>query len=103
MKANDKSGRIFKQGERKYAEGEQHKNIANRCFESCREYKLKYRIESVNRVLDFIRNEYRAGRICDLETLLCHCQNKLNGNIDGIELTLDKGKPFEILKVGESD
>ena len=63
----------------------------------------KYRMESVNRVLDFIRSEYRVGRICDLETLLCHCQNKLNGNIDGIELTLDKGKPFEILKVGDSE
>lgn len=63
----------------------------------------KYRIESVNRVLDFIRSEYTAGRICDLETLLCHCQNKLNGNIDGIELTLDKGEPFKILKVGGSE
>ena len=63
----------------------------------------KYRIESVNRVLDFIRSEYTADRICDLETLLCHCQNKLNGNIDGIELTLDKGKPFEILKGGDSE
>ena len=64
---------------------------------------VKYRIESVNRVLDFIRDEYRAGRICNLETLLCHCQNKLNGNIDGTELTLDKGKPFKILKAGGSE
>lgn len=64
---------------------------------------VKYRMKSVSRVLDFIRSEYRAGRICDLETLLCHCQNKLNGNIDGTELTLGKGKPFEILKVGESE
>lgn len=64
----------------------------------------KYRKESVNRVLDFIRSEYRAGRICDLETLLCHCQNKLNGNIDGTELDLDehlRGVPFE--KVGENE
>lgn len=51
---------------------------------------VKYRIESVNRVLDFIRDEYKAGRICDLEILLCHCQNKLNGNIDGMELDLDE-------------
>lgn len=61
----------------------------------------KYRKESVNRVLDFIRSEYRAGRICDLELLLCHCQNKLNGNIDGVELDFDehlRGVPFE--KVG---
>lgn len=64
---------------------------------------IKYRMKSANRVLDFIRSEYNAGRICDLETLLCHCQNKLNGNIDGTELTLDKGKPFEILNVGDSE
>lgn len=63
---------------------------------------VKYRMESVKRVLDFIRSEYRADRICDLETLLCHCQNKLNGNLDGIELDLDehlRGVPFE--KVGD--
>ena len=60
-----------------------------------------YRVDSVDRVLDFIRSEYRKGRLCDLETLLCHCQNKLNGNIDGTELTLDEGEPFEILKVGD--
>lgn len=62
-----------------------------------------YRADSVDRVLDFIRSEYRQGRMCDLETLLCHCQNKLYGNIDGTELTLDKGKPFKILKVGGSE
>ena len=59
---------------------------------------VKYRMESTKRVLDFVRSEYRAGRICDLEILLCHCQNKLNGNIDGTELDLDKhfrGVPFK--------
>lgn len=66
-------------------------------------FAYNYRVDSVDRVLDFIRSEYRQGRLCDLETLLCHCQNKLNGNIDGTELTLDKGRPFEILKVGESN
>jgi hypothetical protein len=65
---------------------------------------VRYRIESVDRVLDFIRSEYKAGRVCDLEVLLCHCQNKLNGNIDGIELDLDehlRGVPFK--KVGENN
>ena len=65
---------------------------------------VKYRMESAKRVLDFIRSEYRAGRICNLEILLCHCQNKLNGNIDGTELDLDehlRGVPFE--KVGENN
>lgn len=63
-----------------------------------------YRKKSVNRVLDFVRSEYRAGRICDLETLLCHCQNKLNGNLDGTELDLDehlRGVSFK--KVGDSE
>lgn len=98
-----KAEEYLNKAKEKYAEGEQYKNIARQCFESCREYKLEYRIESVNRVLDFIRGEYRAGRICDLETLLCHCKDKLNGNIDGTELTLDKGEPFKILKVGDSE
>ena len=65
---------------------------------------IKYRMKSANRVLDFIRSEYRAGRICDLETLLCHCQNKLNGNLDGTELDLDehlRGVSFK--KVGKDD
>lgn len=87
----------------RYAEGEKYGELANSCFKSSDDYKLAYRLKSVDRVLDFIRSEYRADRICDLEALLCHCQNKLNGNIDGTELTLDKGKPFEILEVGGSE
>lgn len=87
-----------------YKKGEEHKELANKHFNNYAELIAIYRIESVNRVLDFIRGEYRAGRICDLETLLCHCQNKLNGNIDGTELDLDehlRGVPFE--KVGDSE
>ena len=81
-----------------YKKGEDYKGLANKCFNNYAELIAIYRIESVNRVLDFIRDEYRAGRICDLETLLCHCQNKLNGNIDGTELDLDeylRGVPFK--------
>lgn len=59
----------------------------------------QYRIKSVDRVLDFIRTEYRAGRVCNLETLLCHCQNKLLGNIDGVELSLDES--YEGVKIGK--
>ena len=66
-------------------------------------FAYRYRADSVDRVLDFIRSEYRQGRLCNLEVLLCHCQNKLNGNIDGTELMLDKGKPFEILKVDDAE
>nr|DAM18525.1 MAG TPA: hypothetical protein [Bacteriophage sp.] len=87
-----------------YKKGEEYKELANKHFNNYAELIAIYRIESVSRVLDFIRDEYRAGRICDLETLLCHCQNKLNGNIDGTELDLDRhlrGVPFK--KVGESN
>lgn len=58
--------------------------------------KIEYRIESVCRILDHVRNEYTAGRVCDLEILLCHCQNKLHGNLDGVELSLERevGVPF---------
>ena len=55
-----------------------------------RHEQYKYRVESVNRVLDFVRSEYRAKRNVDIEKLLCHCQNKLYGNIDGVELNLVK-------------
>lgn len=85
----------------KYAEGEKYRKLANSYFESSDDYKLAYRLKSVDRVLDFIRSEYRQGRLCNLDVLLCHCQNKLNGNIDGVELTLDKGEPFKILKAGD--
>lgn len=87
-----------------YKKGEEYRELANKHFNNYAELMAIYRIESVNRVLDFIRDEYRTGRICDLETLLCHCQNKLNGNIDGTELDLDghlRGVPFK--KVSESN
>jgi hypothetical protein len=99
-----KAEELLNKAKEKYAEGERCSKLADSHFESYREYMLEYRTESVNRVLDFIRDEYRAGRICDLEALLCHCQNKLNGNIDGIELDLDghlRGVPFK--KVGENE
>ena len=62
--------------------------------ESIRKKQIEYRIESVQRVLDYIRGK----KITDssrLDLLLCHCQNKLNGNIDGIELTLKEEEKKE--------
>lgn len=55
---------------------------------------VKYRMESVNRVIEYIR----AAKITDakeLDTLLCHCQNKLAGNIDGTELKLSRSGDYE--------
>lgn len=48
---------------------------------------LEYRIESVKRVLDYFR-----GLDTDFDNLIVHCFNKLNGNIDGIELALGDDK-----------
>lgn len=95
---------LLSKAQEKRKEGEKYKNLACKCFDDSAEYLSIYRIESLNRVLDFIRSEYRAGRVCDLEALLCHCQNKLNGNIDGVELSLNesyRGVPFR--KEGEAD
>ena len=44
---------------------------------------LEYRIASVKRVL-----EYFLGLDSDFDKLVTHCINKLNGDIDGIELDL---------------
>lgn len=78
-----------------------HKSILEEEQKSLEKLTKEYRLASVHRVLDHIRSEYRKGRLCDLETLLCHCQNKLNGNIDGIELELKEGEPFTIEKLAE--
>lgn len=52
---------------------------------------ISYRIASVCRVLDHIQDANRSGKLSelDLDKLLVHCQNKLHGNIDGIELKLE--------------
>lgn len=48
---------------------------------------VKYRIKSVDRVLSYVRMKGITDKK-ELDLLLCHCQNKLNGNIDGNELNL---------------
>ena len=50
---------------------------------------LEYRIESTKRVLEYINNKYwKKESIENLQNLIIHCLNKLNGNIDGIELNV---------------
>lgn len=49
---------------------------------------LEYRIASVSRVLDYIHTNLAIKSDIDLDCLITHCCNKLNGNIDGIELEL---------------
>lgn len=59
----------------------------------------EYRRASVDRVLSYIRTKKITDEH-ELDLLLCHCQNKLNGNIDGIELNLHYE---ERSKDGETD
>lgn len=50
---------------------------------------LQYRMDSVCRILCFLKEEYNRGRLYNLDMLLTHCLNKLNGNIDKVELDLE--------------
>ncbi|MCX4365096.1 MAG: hypothetical protein OSJ70_04925 [Bacilli bacterium] len=54
-----------------------------------KEETLKYRIDSVLRVLHYLENNIKDEY---LKTLTTHCCNKLSGNIDGIELELKENK-----------
>ena len=49
----------------------------------------QYRNKSVTRVLEYINDKcWNNENIDDLQNLIIHCLNKLNGNIDGIELSV---------------
>lgn len=49
---------------------------------------LEYRSASVLRVLDHVNDLLRYNELDEVKTLIVHCINKLNGNIDGVELRL---------------
>lgn len=74
------------------------------CDELIANKQHEYRTHSAARVIEFILSEYRQGRLVNLDTMLVHCLNKLNGNIDGVELPLnEKGKPIAVLPLGTTD
>lgn len=76
---------------------------AKRELEECKHEREKmlseYRRASVDRVLSYIRTK-KITDAHELDLLLFHCQNKMNGNIDGIELNLHYE---ERSKDGETD
>lgn len=47
------------------------------------------RIEHTSQVLQFILDEYRDGKIADLERSLTYCLGKLNGDLDEVGIELD--------------
>lgn len=71
-------------------ERDEHIKQVNRIDKEIQTDLLEYRIASVGRVLDFIHSNqnYIINNPQELDTLITHCCNKLNGNIDGIEIEL---------------
>ena len=55
---------------------------------------LCLRAEEVNNVCEYVRTYSRMGVLNDndIDCYLCHCQNMLNGNIDGTFLSFEKRK-----------
>lgn len=71
----------------KLAEIRRHESEIETIRKTYGELIVKYRIESVDRVLSYVRMKGITDKK-ELDLLLCHCQNKLHGNIDGTELNL---------------
>ena len=78
----------------KLAEIRSHESEIETIRKTYKELIVKYRIKSVDRVLSYIRMKGIADKK-ELDLLLCHCQNKLNGNIDGTELNLHYEEPSD--------
>ena len=78
---------------------EREKRELEECKHEHEKMLSEYRRDSVDRVLSYIRTK-KIKDAHELDLLLCHCQNKLNGNIDGTELNLNYE---ERSKDGETD
>lgn len=75
----------------KIAEIRRHEEEINSIRKAYNDLIVKYRIESVDRVLEYIRSREIIEKH-RIDVLLCHCQNKLHGNIDGTEITLKESE-----------
>ena len=49
---------------------------------------IEYRIKSAKRVIDYVAYNTEKLSHRDIQLYLVHCLNKLNGNLDGLELIL---------------
>lgn len=49
------------------------------------------RKEEAYNVIDYVRSRLKRLDQHRIDTLLCHCQNMLNGNIDNVVLTFSEG------------
>lgn len=75
----------------KMAEARRHEEEIKSIYKAYNKLIIEYRINSVDRVLDYIRHK-RITDESELDILLCHCQNKLRGNIDGTEIDLTESE-----------
>lgn len=68
----------------------EHMDIVSKLDNKIQNEILEYRIASVSRVLDYIHTKQFEEHFDKnyFDTLITHCCNKLNGNLDGIELDL---------------
>lgn len=64
---------------------------AQKCIDEIDQMIEEINKSEVNNVLDYIRSYTRMDYISatKIDTLLCHCMNKLNGNIDSVFLKFD--------------
>lgn len=65
--------------------------ITEKIFEIRREYKDLNQAE-VNEILSYVRSYAAMLSSREIDVLLCHCQNKLNGNIDSVFFDIKKSK-----------
>lgn len=85
----------------KYNEIERMRSCRDSLIKDVQEYehkienaKLEYRIESVDRVLNYILDKIRKDEKIE-ENLIVHCLNKLHGNIDGVEINLKENEKIK--------
>lgn len=58
--------------------------------------RARLRIEEVHNVMDYVRTYANSLEVNDVDNYLCHCQNKLAGNIDGCFLTFTDPTVMEV-------
>lgn len=68
------------------------KNNLEQCKESLEAAQIEFRVAEVKRVLEGMRTLISIGAVDDRElyNYITHCINCLNGNIDGIVISIDK-------------
>ena len=78
---------IYESIENKRKDRDEYIERVNKLDKEIQQEVLEYRIQSVKRVLEYFNIIDK-----DFDNMINHCINKLEGNIDGIELELGDSK-----------